>query len=394
MVTRACCCGGPGQPCDCAPGSVPVVPLSSYGDFTYTVNFPGSSGPPHVKQRFSSTETRIVDSIPGVTGEMLCADASGSACGTSPSVPIPDSIIYDEQVEIETRECGFPFANNVALNFAYIWQKIPNTCVPSPCTSGGDWRAVGWANGGLPRSIIAVQTPPRFLLGAIYPGAGTIRFRRLSASRFDCDITSAPPLPGGVQSISASECRYFHRSGTTAVCNGTGGSGLTCRFGAGLYNYYGDGTQPTVRCEPNGCCCQSELQIRFTVRQYYDILGYTSASWDSYGPVSGGYIDMGVRAFYYGCIDGRLYDVNSSQDSTRTFQLDRALVAWPQNYLGLDRYGIGFVPIQPVPSPLNFAYSYVDANDGCQFCSSSTLTSANAIALGIPATVEMVRQSP
>ncbi len=374
------------------------MPLTSYGDFTYTVNFPGSSGPVHVKQRVAETETRVVDSNVAVSNMACVTLIGGGVCPNAPVVPIPDSVVFDEQIEIEERVCGFPFEGDTTRNIAYIWGEILNTCAPTPCVNGGTWKAFGWPNGLVPRKIIAVQTPPRFYLGTLYPGGGVIRFRRDSGSQFDCDITSAPPIPPNVQLVDAAACRYFHRSGTSDTCNAIdAGSNSSCRFGAGLYNYYPSGANrfPTVRCQPSGCCCQSELQIDFTVRQVYDILGYTSTSISSYAPVGGGFIDMKVRAFYYGCIDARFYNPNSSQGPLRTFQLDKALVVFAQNdYLNFQRYGIGVVPQVPAPTPVNFAYSYVNVNEGCAFCSSSVLTAANAISIGIPASVEMVRQSP
>lgn len=399
MVTRACCCGGAGQPCDCAPGGNPVVASTGYGDFTYTVYFPGSAGPVHVKERHSAFEARIIDSDFS-TGQMVCTDsASGVACPGAPVVNIPDAVVFDEQMEIERRDCGYPFTNDTARNIAYVWGQIPNTCVPSPCASGGNWRSPGWFNGSFPRKIIGQLTPPRFLLGASYPGAGSMRFRRaagVSTSAFDCDITSPPPLPGGVQSISASSSRYFHRMGTTATCNALDTGNTSCRFGAGLYSYGYTGSfdQPTIPCQPNGCCCRSELQISFAVTQYYDVLGFLTSAPNSIGPVSSGSITMSVRAFYYGCIDGRLYDANSTQSATRTFQLDRALIAFPTGYLNFDRYGVGDVPVVPVPLILNSGTSYVDDHLGCGFCSSQTLNRAEAIAIGIPESVEMVRQTP
>jgi hypothetical protein len=397
VLTRSCCCG---VACDCEPGGKPVVASTGYGDFTYTVYFPGSAKNVHVKERHSQFQAIVIDSDVS-TGQMVCTDtASGAACG-GPVVNIPDAVVLDEDIEIERRDCGYPFTNDTVRNIAYIWGGIPNTCVPSPCLFGGNWRSPGWYNGTLPKTIIGQLTPPRFSLLDFYPGAGSMRFRRtagVNQSSFDCDITSPPPLPGGVQSINASASRYFHRMGTTEICNALGTGNTTCRSGNGVYSYgyTGSFTEPTIPCQPSSCCCRSELQIRFNVRQYYDVLGYLTSDPNSIGPVSSGSITMGVRAFYYGCIDGRLYDANSTQSATRTFQLDRASIDFPTGYMNFDRYGLGDVPVVPVPLILNSSTSYVDDHLGCLFCSGGLdiLTRASAIDIGIPASVEMVRQTP
>lgn len=399
--SRACCCTA--SPCDCAPSTqTPISYAGTLGDFTYTVDFTGSSGGPFVQSRVNQVTTRLRNHGPYDDGEctagMYCDPVFPSTC-TPTLAAIPNALILDEDVEIETRSCGFALTNNVGVIIGYQWFPIPGYCASIGC-SGDTLLADNWPNGPLPRTIGGIQVAPKWLLGEIFSSAATIRFRRNSTTGFACDLTSSTNDYFGSPTVTAAQCKYLHRvpSGWPP-CPGTS-SGNQCGQSSG----YGEaGLTYTLPCVASSCCCRSELRVRFTVAQRIDERYWaTPTSTISVKPATSTQASMTITAYYYGCVDARLYSASSTQPALRNFTLDRAAVSYASGLDTVSRYGLGDVPSNPIPvvqvsdcggagSP---STSTVVSDDGCTFCSGSILTAEGAMALGVPGAVSVTRTTP
>jgi hypothetical protein len=417
--SRACCCRS--TPCDCAPGSLTPLASTGYGDFTYLVEFGGFTGAPLTQSRVSQITTRIGDLVAYDDGE--CSQGMICDCGFCPGhTPdtlrdVPNCILEDEDVEIETRSCGFPITNDVDINIAYIWQPVANYCSCPPQCNQPTPVVYGWSNDtglGIPKTCIATSNYPKYLLGTIYSSAATIRFRRTTAgisSAFDCDLTASTNDGNGTPTVTVASCRYFHRMGSDGECdlvNPGPNQFYRCRQGGGYYDYgyrNPDNTAipPTAMCAPDGCCCKSELQIRFrVVMDMQELWWATPSSIYSVKPGSSFSVVMTVTAHYYGCTDSRLYSASSTQPALRNFTLDRATFSFPTIGGSVERFGLGSVPPIVVPgigecvggtTPSN---SYITTDDGCTTCfsTSSTFDATTAIAMGVPASVAVTRSTP
>lgn len=400
--SRACCCTA--SPCDCAPSTQTPIPYAgTLGDFTYTVDFPGSSGGPFVQQRVNQVTTRLRNFGPYDDGEctegMYCDPPFGSSC-TAPLAAIPNAALLDEDVEYETRSCGFALTNNVGVIIGYQWFPIPGYCASVGCP-GATLLASEWANGLFPRTIGGIQVAPKWLLGEIYSSAATIRFRRNSTTGFSCDLTSSTLDYLGSPTVTAADCKYLHRvpSGWPP-CPGTSGSNQ-CKQNSG----YGEaGLTYSLPCVASSCCCRSELRVRFTVAQRIDERYWaTPTSLITVKPATSTQASMTITAYYYGCVDARLYSASSTQAALRSFTLDRASVTYASGLDSVSRYGLGDVPSSnPIPlvgagcsypggSP---STSTVVTDEGCTFCSGSILTAESAMALGVPGAVSVTRTTP
>lgn len=402
--SRACCCTA--SPCDCAPSNAtPISYAGTLGDFTYTVDFPGSSGGPFVQQRVNQVTTILRNHGPYgpdldlCAAGMYCDPPSGSSC-TAPLAAIPNAVILDEDVEIETRSCGFALTNNVGVIVGYQWFPIPGYCESVGC-SGATLLAEQWGNGPYPRTIGGIQVAPKWLLGDIYSSAATIRFRRNSTTGFACDLTSSTLDYFGSPTVTAADCKYLHRvpSGWPP-CPGASLSN-SCGQNSG---YGGGGLTYSLPCVASTCCCRSELRVRFTVAQRIDerYWATTSPYPITVKPATSTQASMTITAYYYGCVDARLYSASSTQAALRSFTLDRASVTYASGIDSVSRYGLGDVPFSPLPyvqvsdcgaigSP---STSTVVTDDGCTFCSGSILTAESAIAMGVPGAVSVTRTTP
>lgn len=400
--SRACCCTA--SPCDCSPSTQTPIPYAgTLGDFTYTVDFPGSSGGPFVQQRVNQVTTRLRNFGPYDDGEciegMYCDPPFGSSC-TAPLAAIPNAVILDEDVEIETRSCGFALTNNVGVIIGYQWFPIPGYCASVGC-SGATLLASQWANGSTPRTIGGIQVAPKWLLGDIYSSAATIRFRRNSTTGFSCDLTSSTLDYFGSPTVTAADCKYLHRvpSGWPP-CPGTSSSnscGQNSGYGEGGLTY-------SLPCVASTCCCRSELRVRFTVAQRIDerYWATTSPYPITVKPATSTQASMTITAYYYGCVDARLYSASSTQAALRSFTLDRASVTYASGLDSVSRYGLGDVPSNPLPyvqvsdcaAPGSPSTSTVVTDDGCTFCSGSILTAETAMAMGVPGAVSVTRTTP
>lgn len=402
--SRACCCTA--SPCDCAPSNATPIPYAgTLGDFTYTVDFPGSSGGPFVQQRVNQVTTILRNHGPYGPDQDLCAAGmfcdppAGSSC-TAPLAAIPNAVILDEDVEIETRSCGFALTNNVGVIIGYQWFPISGYCASVGCPDATLF-AEQWGNGPYPRTIGGIQVAPKWLLGEIYSSAATIRFRRNSTTGFACDLTSSTLDYFGSPTVTAADCKYLHRvpSGWPP-CPGTS-SGNQCGQSSG----YGEaGLTYSLPCVASSCCCRSELRVRFTVAQRIDerYWATTNPYPITVKPATSTQASMTITAYYYGCVDARLYSASSTQAALRSFTLDRASVTYASGLDSVSRYGIGDVPSNPLPyvqvsncGPLGSpSTSTVVVDDGCTFCSGSTLTAESAMALGVPGAVSVTRTTP
>jgi hypothetical protein len=412
--SRACCCRS--TPCDCAPGDLTPLASTGYGDFTYLVEFGGFTGAPLTQSRVNQITTRVMDLPAYNDGECV----QGMYCGCilqsdGPLRAIPSAVLQDEDIEVETRACGWPIENNIGLNIAYIWQPVYDDCEPSPCSNGGQLLASNWASGPIPKRIIGISNNPKYLLGTLYSSAATIRFRRTSAansSAFDCDLTASTNDGNGIPTVTVADCRYYHRMSSDGECDlvTTTGTFYRCQKGAtGIYNYgYGSGAPgaSSAMCAPDGCCCKSELRIRFRVVMDYQEMYWASPS-SLYGvkPSSAGSWTMIVTAHYYGCTDSRLYSASSTQPALRNFTLDRATFTFPSVDIDPDRYGLGDVPgysstpyiyTSPCGAGGTASQSFITTDDGCTTCFStlSTFDATTAIAMGVPASVAVTRSTP
>lgn len=401
--SRACCCTA--SPCDCAPSNAtPPSYAGTLGDFTYTVDFPGSSGGPFVQQRVNQVTTRLRNHGPYGPDQDLCAAGmfcdppAGSSC-TAPLAAIPNAVILDEDVEIETRSCGFALTNNVGVIIGYQWFPISGYCASVGCPDATLF-AEQWVNGPYPRTIGGIQVAPKWLLGEIYSSAATIRFRRNSTTGFACDLTSSTLDYFGSPTVTAADCKYLHRvpSGWPP-CPGASLSN-SCGQNSG---YGGGGLTYSLPCVASTCCCRSELRVRFTVAQRIDERYWaTPTSLITVKPATSTQASMTITAYYYGCVDARLYSASSTQAALRSFTLDRASVTYASGLDSVSRYGLGDVPSSPLPyvqvsdcgaigSP---STSTVVTDDGCTFCSGSILTAESAMALGVPGAVSVTRTTP
>jgi len=327
---------------------------------------------------------------------------------------IPSAVLQDEDIEVETRSCGWPIENNIGLNIAYIWQRVYDDCQPSPCSNGGQLVASNWASGPIPKKIIGISNNPKYLLGNLYSSAATIRFRRqgpsaAGESRFVCDLTASTSDGLGTPTVTAADCRYYHRMGSDGSCDVVSGNSQCQRQAGGYYNYgYGSelANAPSVMCAPDACCCKAELRIRFRVVMDYQEMYWASPS-SLYGvkPSSAGSWTMIVTAYYYGCTDSRLYNATSTQPALRNFTLDRASFTFPSVDIDPDRYGLGDVPgysstpyiyTSPCGAGGTASQSFVTTDDGCTTCfsQSSTFDATTAIAMGVPASVSVTRSTP
>jgi len=400
----------------CAVG--PLAPLAStgYGDFTYLVDFTGSSGPPHTQSRVSQI-TSLVDDIPAYNdGEC----AQGIACvysycptGTLPTqlVDHPAGMLEDEDIEIETRACGWPVENNTGLNIGYIWDPIIYACPPDSCGQSPTLVAENWFSnaGAAPKKIKGILTYPRYLLGTLYSSAATIRFRRKTSnlSGFDCDLTSSTLDSTSTPTVTAADCRYYHRMGTASCGDGSApGDNCIRASGGSTYDYGYASDPPSPACAPDLCCCKSELRVRFRVVMDITEMGWATTAVNSYGPIAGttAPVVMTVTAYYYGCTDARLYSASSTQPALRNFTLDRAAVSWVGDLTAPDRYGLGDSPTYGIPAistggpcfdaGRSASTSTVVADDGCGTCTGTVLDATTAISIGIPASVAVTRSTP
>jgi hypothetical protein len=401
-VTRQCCCGAA---CDCAPTNAsPIAYAGTLGDFTYTVDFPGSSKGPFVQSRVSQVTTQLRNHGPYGPDQdqcaegMLCVDAFGVPCG--PLKAIPQAKILDEDVEIETRTCGFELTNNVGVIVGYNWFPIANNCDLPGCP-GGHLEAVQWGNGPIPKTIGGIQVAPKWLLGQIFSSAATIRFRRNTLRGFACDLTSSSNDFFGSPTVTAANCKYLHRvpSGWPP-CPGT-----QVVNSCGQYFGYGEPNLTfSLPCIATDCCCRSELRVNFKVAQRIDERHWaTTAPYPiSVKPGTSTQAVITITAFYYGCTDTRLYSASSTQPAVRVFTLDRASVTYASGLDTVSRYGIGDVPANPLPyvqvtdcgalgAPNT---SNVDNSSGCNFCSGSILSAASAFSMGVPRSVAVTRTTP
>jgi hypothetical protein len=416
--SRACCCRS--TPCDCAPGDLTPLASTGYGDFTYLVEFGGFAGAPLTQERVSQITTRIGDLVAYDDGE--CSQGMLCNCGFCPGFPsgplrnIPSAVREDEDVEIETRSCGWPIENNIGLNIGYYWQAVPNDCSPTPCDPSCPSQALeayGFL-GPTPKQCVGTLNYPKYLLGTVYSSAATIRFRRTTASfssAFDCDLTASTNDGNGIPTVTVADCRYYHRMSSDGECDlvTTPSTFYRCQKGAtGIYNYgYGAGAAgaSSAMCAPDACCCKSELRIRFRVVMDFDELWWaTPTSLYSVKPGSSGSFVMTVTAHYYGCTDSRLYSASSTQPALRNFTLDRATFTFASVDIMPTRYGLGDVPAVGATGPQfttctttgSPSTSYITTDDGCTTCFStlSTFDATTAIAMGVPASVAVTRSTP
>jgi hypothetical protein len=451
--SRACCCVA--SPCSCDPVTTSYNPVGG-SQFIYEIAFPGSTGKVQVNSRCNDVQVVVEDVVGGIgpDGEingLYCArqgfQQSTKPCTSSVEGTCADGAPYffceedtltiltaasayilDIGVEQETTTCGFDLTNQTAL---WIWANLvpyPNFCkyptaygcasfLSFPCvatTSASKCALLVGDGGGVqfyggpschPWQIQFVSVQGGLSVGDTYSTAGTLRFTWAggAGSGWIPSLTSSTNGPTGSPTINTAQCVYRHRTRASNACASADGTSGGCT-GSTMFAQAGCGACDT------SCCCQTEVQIQFTVWAQYYTRGWTDQN--TQGNLGGPFnISNTITAYYRGCHDPRLYSTSTNAGASRVLTLDRATITMSSTALISAiqyRKAPGTAPEDGVDCIGWNLYSETNPSSGYSLstvvdtteCTCTTgggcnaITAEAAIARGVPANITITRITP